>query len=53
MKIPAGDGDEVSVQLRLPEAFGDEVNDALFDLGVPVTPRRVAVLASVACRAKT
>lgn len=32
MKIAAGGGDEVMVETRLPEAVGEEVDDALFCL---------------------
>src|SRR5574337_1018148 len=32
MKVAAGGGSEVGVQLRLPETVGDEVDDALFGL---------------------
>ncbi|GEM_PF-3416143 len=34
-KIVAGGGGEVDVQVRVPEAFGDEVDDALFGLEDP------------------
>ncbi|CBE68351.1 DNA replication and repair protein recF (fragment) [Candidatus Methylomirabilis oxygeniifera] len=32
VKVAAGGGDEVGVKLRVPEAVGDEVDDALFGL---------------------
>lgn len=35
LEVAAGGGGEVSVQVRLPEALGDEVDDALFGLQRP------------------
>jgi hypothetical protein len=49
MKIAAFGGGEVSVGLRLPEAFGDEVDNALFGLSAGGSLRHQ----SVAVKAKT
>ena len=35
MKVAAGGGGEVMVEVRLPEVFGDEVNHSLFGLQGP------------------
>ena len=45
MKIPAGCTSRFQFHSRLPEFFGNEMNDTIFNLELTVIPRKLTVLA--------